>query len=168
MAPSLQSPPGSTDDGGGRWLPLAIAAAAIVVIVAVLFWLSRPAATTQPTQSPYAGNLQLSDIKMSTADNFMGATVTYIEGKVTNAGDKTVTHATVEVTFKNSLDQVVQQERPPLMVRQERPGYSDAVDLAVAPLAPGQSRPFRLTFEHISSDWNGQYPQVKVLTVETK
>jgi len=127
-----------------------------------------PATTTQPASSPYAGNLQLTDIKMSTADNFMGATVTYMEGKVTNAGDKTVTHATVEVTFKNSLDQVVQQERPPLMVRQERPGYSDAVDLAAAPLAPGQSRPFRLTFEHVSSDWNGQYPPVKVLTVETR
>ncbi len=79
-----------------------------------------------------------------------------------------MTHAVVEVTFKNSLDQVVQQERPALMVLEERPGYQDAVDLNLLPLAPGQSRPFRLTFEHISGDWNGTYPEVKVSSVETR
>jgi hypothetical protein len=42
------------------------------------------------------------------------------------------------------------------------------VDLSVSPLAPGQSKPFRLTFEGISSQWNHEYPELKVVDVTTK
>lgn len=102
---------------------------------------------------------------MSAAENFVGASVTYIDGTVTNAGDKTVSHAVVHVNFKNSLDQIAQAEDVPLHVLQTRGPYPDAVDLSASPLAPGQSMPFRLTFEHISADWNHAYPELQVTDV---
>ena len=37
--------------------------------------------------------------------------------------------------------------------------------LLYPPLAPGQSKPFRLTFEHISADWNHAYPELQVTDV---
>ena len=62
----------------------------------------QPAVSGAAAQAdPYAAKLQIGGVRLSQADNMIGGTVTYIEGTVTNAGDKTVTGATVEVTFKN-------------------------------------------------------------------
>jgi len=107
-------------------------------------------------------------LKMSAAQNFVGATVTYLDGTVTNAGDKTVTHATIEVTFKDEMGQVAQREDVPLHVLQTTGPYPDAVDLSISPLAPGASKPFRLTFEHVSDAWNQQYPELHVMDVALK
>ena len=105
---------------------------------------------------------------MSAAENFVGASVTYVDGQITNTGDKTVTHATVRVVFRNSMGQVVGDESVPLHVLQTSGPYPDSVDLSAAPLAPGQTKPFRLTFEHISSDWNQQIPELQVGDVTLK
>lgn len=105
---------------------------------------------------------------MSQAQNFVGASVTYIDGTVTNAGDKTVINATVHVEFRNSMEQVVQVEDLPLRILQTSGPYPDAVDLAVSPLPPGQNKPFRLTFEHVSADWNQAYPTLQVSDVVVK
>ena len=97
---------------------------------------------------------------MSAAENFVGATVSYIDGTVTNTGNQTVTHAIVTVTFKDDIGQLAQREDVPLHVLDTSGPYPDAVDLSVAPLAPGQSKPFRLTFETISQQWNHEYPEL--------
>jgi len=117
---------------------------------------------------PYAANIKFSDMKMSAAENFVGSTVTYLDGTVTNAADKTVTHAMVHVNFKDSLGQIVQAEDVPLRILQTNGPYPEAVDLSVAVLAPSQSKPFRLTFEHVTADWNHEYPEVRVTGVAVK
>jgi hypothetical protein len=38
----------------------------------------------------------------------------------------------------------------------------------LSPLALGQSAPFRLTFDHISNDWDRAYPDLKVTDVSVK
>lgn len=105
---------------------------------------------------------------MSAAENFVGASVTYIDGTVTNNGNQTVIHATVHVVFKNSLGEIAQTEDVPLRVLQTGGPYLDAVDLGLSPLAPGQGKPFRLTFEHVTADWNQAYPEVAVTDVKLK
>jgi hypothetical protein len=107
-------------------------------------------------------------MKMSAAENFVGSTVTYLDGTVANAADKTVTHAMVHVNFKDSLGQIVQAEDVPLRILQTNGPYPEAVDLSVAALAPSQSKPFRLTFEHVTADWNHEYPEVRVTDVAVK
>jgi len=84
---------------------------------------------------------------MSAAENFVGATVSYVDGTVTNAGDKTVTHVTVEVQFKDEMGQLAQREDMPLQVLKTSGPYPEAVDFRVLPLAPGQSQTFRLTLK---------------------
>jgi hypothetical protein len=107
-------------------------------------------------------------MKLSAAENFVGSTVTYLDGTVTNAGDKTVSHALVRVSFKDSLGQLVQADDVPLRILQISGPYPEALDLSVAPLDPEQSKPFRLTFEHVTADWNHEYPELRVTDVAVK
>jgi len=148
--------------------PILFGVVLVVLVVGVIALLTRGSSKGATTPHPYAANLKLSDLKMSAAENFVGASVTYIDGTVTNAGDKTVTHAIVHVAFRNSLGEVAQAEDVPLHVLQTSGPYPDAVDLNLSPLAAGQGRPFRLTFEHISSDWNQAYPDLQVTDVSVK
>jgi uncharacterized protein DUF2393 len=150
------------------WRPVIIGVVVVVIVVGAIAFLLRSRPTVAPAPDPYAANLKVSDLKMSQAENFVGASVTYIDGTISNSGTKTVTHATVHVTFKNSLDQIVQTEDLPIQVLQTSGPYPDTVDLKAAPLSPGQSVTFRLTFEHVSDDWNHVYPDVKIMDVATK
>jgi len=148
--------------------PILLGVALVVVVVGVIALLSRGSPKSATARHPYAANLKLADLKMSAAENFVGASVTYIDGNVANSGDKTVTHAIVHVAFRNSLGEVAQAEDVALHVLQTSGPYPDAVDLNLSPLAPGQGKPFRLTFEHISRDWNQAYPDLQVTDVSVK
>jgi hypothetical protein len=105
---------------------------------------------------------------MSAAENFVGATVSYIDGTITNSGDKTVMGTSVRVIFKDSMGQTVGDEKVPLHILETKGPYPDTVDLSASPLAPGHSKTFRLTFESISNQWNHQYPEIQVLDVATR
>jgi hypothetical protein len=157
-----------TESHDSNWRPILLGVGLVVVVVGIigLFWRGQPRGVATP--HPYAANLKLSDLKMSAAENFVGASVTYLDGTVTNSGDNTVTHAMVHVTFKDSLGQVAQAEDVPLHVLQTGGPYVEAVDLSVSSLAPGQSKPFRLTFEHVSGDWNHEYPELQVTDIIVK
>ena len=137
----------------------------LLVVIAIIALLSRSEPKSAKTPHPYISNIKLSNIKMSAAENFVGASVTYIDGTITNTGDKTLTHVMVHVTFKDSMGQVAQTEDVPLHVLQTGGPYPDAVDLNASPLAPGQSKPFRLTFESISAQWNHEYPELQITDV---
>jgi hypothetical protein len=159
------SPPQQRDS---NWLPIVLGIGLVVVVVAGIAWLSRTQPKTASIPHPYISNLKLADLKMSAAENFVGASVTYLDGTVTNVGDRAVTHAVVRVTFKDSLGQVAQEEQVALRVLQPSGPTLDAVDLSMTPLSPGQSNKFRLTFEHVSASWNQEYPQVEVMDVSLK
>jgi hypothetical protein len=161
----------------GPWLGLGLGALLIACVVLFLVYSSRSSGTRYERRAEvmqstpadaYAAQLPLSDIKMLEAENFVGGKSIYVEGKITNNGNQTVTGATVEGTFRNTLDQVVQRENHNLMIILTREPAVDVAALSASPLKPGETKEFRMTFEHISADWNGQYPQVAVKLVTTK
>ena len=160
------SPTAKAEESSLRPVLIGVFIVAVVVTVLVLILRAQQKPTAQPP--PYAANLKFSELKASAAQNFVGATVSYLDGSVTNAGDQTVIHATVRVTFKDDMGQMAQREELPLRVLRTGGPYDEAVDLNLSPLAPGQSKPFRLTFEGISAQWNHQYPDVKVTDVSVK
>lgn len=141
----------------------------IVGIAVGLIVLAFRAEAPKPVEPPaYAANLKFSDLKVSAAQNFVGATVSYLDGALSNTADKTIIHAVVQVTFKDDMGQVVQREEMPVHVLRTGGPYDEAVDLSVSPLAPGQTKPFRLTFESISAQWNHSYPDLKITDVRVK
>lgn len=152
------------------WAPIGIGAAIMVVAVVALVVFTRSKPASQGAVDPYAAKLSISELGMSAAQNFVGGTVNYLEGKITNTGDKTVVGASLEVTFRNSLGEVVQKEVMPVRALQSHSvtGTPEMFDLRMAPLLPGKAIDFRLTFEHISSDWNREYPALKFVSTTTK
>jgi hypothetical protein len=160
------SPVAEERDNSKRTILVAIMAVAAVAGITAVILREKPRTVAGPP--PYSANLKFSDLKMSQAQNFVGASVTYIDGTLANTGDKTVTRALVRVTFKDLYNQVAQIENVPIRVLQTSGPYPDTIDLASSPLAPGQSKPFRLTFEHVSDQWNQAYPNLQIVDVTVK
>ena len=148
--------------------PILIGIVIVGVVVGILALVLRSKQKKPAEPSPYAANLKFSDLKASAAQNFAGATVSYLDGVVTNTGNQTVIHATVQVTFKDDMGQTAQREELPIHVLRTGGPYDEAVDFNMSPLEPGQSKPFRLTFENISAQWNHAYPDLQVTQVVTK
>ncbi|MGO9402523.1 MAG: hypothetical protein ACLPVW_03520 [Terriglobales bacterium] len=160
------NPTTEPQESGFRPILIGIVMVGIVVgMVALIFRAEQKKPAAPPA---YAANLKLSDLKTSAAQNFVGATVSYLDGSITNTGDKTVIHAVAQVTFKDDLGQTAQREELPIRVLRTGGPYDEAVDLNLSPLAPGQSKPFRLTFENISGQWNHAYPDLQITEVAVK
>jgi hypothetical protein len=165
---TLGQPTSTTEERDSSRMIIVIAVVVVIgAALAAAFFLRTPPKQVQPP-SPYIAKLKFSNFKMSAAENFIGHTVTYIDGDIANTGDKTVTHAMVEVNFEDSMGQVAQREDLPLQVIRTNGAYLEPVDLGAAPLAPGQTEPFRLTFDSISAQWNHQYPDLTITDVTVK
>lgn len=147
-------------------LPMAIGGLLVVVAIVVIILVSRGGPSSDANHpSAYAASLHIDDLHMATAENFAGGSVTYIQGRITNSGNKKVTGATVQVLFKNSLGETAQKDTLPVMILLPNTPYVDYGPMRTAPLAPGQARDFRLTLEHVTADWDGQMPAVRVISV---
>lgn len=153
-------------------MPLAIAAAAVLVvavIVIVMMERGKGAATVTPfNPDPYATSLPITDLAMSESSNLAGGKVTYIDGHVTNNGNKTVTGISVRVLFRNVANEVAQNDPQQLKLIRTRDPYVDLEPVSAAPLKPGDVRDFRLIFDAVSPDWNGVYPEIRVVHVDAK
>jgi hypothetical protein len=168
MGGLLHPLPAASESRESNWIAIAVGVALVVIVVVVGSLLLRTDSRIANAPDPYAANIKFSDLKMSAAENFVGSTVSYLDGTVTNTGNKTITHALVHVTFKDGLAQMVQAEDVPLRILQTSGPYPEALDLNVAPVPPGQGKPFRLTFEHVTADWNHEFPELRVMNVVAK
>ena len=105
-------------------------------------------------QKAYLPSLVFADLRMSAAVNFLGDTVTYLDGSVTNQGAKQVRRLEVELNFVDTLNQVVLRETAyPLASR-------------TTPLQPGETQAFRVSFDHMPMDWNQAPPSIKPTYVD--
>ena len=120
------------------------------------FVLRSSASTNSPTAltaeaKTYVRNLKLSEVSMKATESYVGQTVTEIEGKITNAGDRIAKHIDVYCIFYNAYGEVVIRER---------------VSIVASPLKPGETRAFRLPFDDIPEGWNNQMPQLVIAHIE--
>lgn len=154
---------------GRSWLPWIIAGVVVVVAVVILLVSGRHRQSTDiasETPDPYASQLAIGNLDMSEAANFAGGKVTYVDGTITNKGDKTVTAVYVVVTFANDIGEPPQKSPMPLTLIRTREPYVDIEPVSAEPLKPGGSHDFRLIFDHISPAWNQHFPTIQVTHVE--
>jgi hypothetical protein len=138
-----------------------IAAGTLAVIVAVLVLLARTGSRPLPTeaqlneeQKAYLQQIVITDARMSAAENFLGNTVTYLDAQVTNKGGKEVRQLELELLFVDTLDQVVLRHT------------AHPITLRSAPLRPGQTRSFQVSFEHMPVDWNQALPTITPKSIQ--
>jgi hypothetical protein len=153
---------------------MAIAAAVVVVVASVAVLVlehNKPKATVTPISAApdvYAANLPITGLAMSESSNLAGGKVTYLDGHVANIGDRTVTGITVQILFRTYAHEVAQNETQPLKFIRIREPYIDLEPVSAAPLGPGEEHAFRLIFDAVNRDWDGAYPEIRVLHVDTK
>jgi hypothetical protein len=156
-----------------NWLPLAVAAAVVIVVAAtavVVLEHRKQAASVTPISAatdPYAVSLPITNLAMSESGNLAGGKVTYVDGHIANQGPRTVTGVTVQVLFRNYAHEVAQNETQPLKLIRVRDPYIDVEPVSAAPLKPGGEQDFRLIFDTVSPDWDGAYPELRVIHVDT-
>ena len=157
-----------------NWLPVAIAAFVVFAVAIGLFVFlghgkSEPQVTPISAQAdPYAANLPISNLAMSESSNLAGGKVTYLDGRIANHGNRTVTGISVQVLFRNYAHEVAQNETQPLQIIRTRDPEVDIEPLSAAPLKPGDERDFRLIFDTVADSWNGEYPELRVVHVDAK
>jgi hypothetical protein len=161
MADKLQIEPPDrpTPKTGRSWIAW-MGAATIAIALAIVMWPGAgrrsPSRMREPhlpfgsAEQAYAVKLQIENLALSRAENFLNQEVTTLAGGITNAGDLPLANVELTVEFSDQLGQVVLRESRALFAVQ------------TAPVAPGERRDFEISFEHIPSSWNIQQPLVRV------
>jgi Protein of unknown function (DUF2393) len=155
-------------------MPLVIASAAVLIVaVIVVFTMERgkgPATVTpiSAAPDPYAASLPITNVVMSESSNLAGGKVTYIDGRITNTGNKTVSGVSAQVLFRNAAKEVAQNETQALKWIRTRDPYVDLEPVSAAPMKAGDNRDFRLIFDAVTPDWNGVYPEIRIVRIDTK
>jgi hypothetical protein len=142
---------------------IVIAAVAILAAGATLWFLFQPGGSRvsapagessslkmNPAEQEYAKKIEIGNIALSRAENFLHQEVTILSGEVFNGGTEPVSSLRLTTEFFDELNQVV--------LRETR-GIFGAAEL---PLAPGERRAFEISFEHVPASWNMQQPAVRV------
>jgi len=144
-------------------LTFGIAAVATAVILLSMWFLFEPLQNrrsaglqaTKPTkmtpaEQEYARNVEVANIAMSRAENFLHQEVTTLTGEIHNAGTEPISALSVTTEFSDDMHQIVLRET------------RRVVENSRTALAPGERRTFEISFEHIPISWNMQAPAVTV------
>lgn len=156
------------------WTPWIVSTVVVILVIVALVIFNRGNGSRSRSISgneqtaPYAANLPISQLLMSGATSFAGMQVTYIDGQISNTGDKTITGITVQVGFRNDQGQFTKRMVMPLTLIRTRQPYVDIEPVSASPLKPGDHKNFRLIFDNVPTDWNEQMPEVIIVRTESR
>ena len=159
--PQIEIPGEQQPDRGPFSFALMVAAAAVVIVLAGFYlWPGRQSPSRSgaqevhppfgPPERAYASKIQLENLALSRAANFLNQEVTILTGDIVNTGERTLREVEVTVEFYDDMNQIA--------LRESRL----ALNSASPPLAPGEHRSFEVSFEHLPASWNMQLPVVHV------
>ena len=150
--------------------PWIIAGSVVLIVLLLLIVVgsrSHKAASTTPDS--YASKLAVSDLALSQSSNMAGSQLTYVDGTITNNGDRTVDGVTVQTIFHGAGDSSgasqPQSETSAVSIISSRDPYVDTTPVSSNPIKAGEKRPFRLIFDHVTADWNQQNPDIRIMQV---
>ena len=106
-----------------------------------------------PEAKAYTRNLELGDVNMKATDNVLGQMLLEIEGRITNAGDRPVSHVELTCLFYDPYGVEMWRERVAIV----------RADHGV--LNPGETRKFRLPFDSIPDGWNQVMPRLIIAQI---
>jgi hypothetical protein len=153
--------PGNSYDEKNRFPAAFIAGIVIVLIlgagVALLSRRSHPAGTAASTKLPfgqpeqsYARRVQFQAIQMAHSTNFLNQEFTFVAGTIVNNGDRSVAGLQIVIEFHDQFNQTILRDSEIILPP------------TALPIPAGQMRDFQVILERIPSDWNRQYPSLRV------
>jgi hypothetical protein len=139
-----------------------LVAGGIIVVLALSAWgaydywqrkhpPAAPVLTAEAKQ--YVHSLQLSGVEMKAAESYMKQRVVEITGNVANNGSRTLKVIEINCVFYDPYGQLVLRERVAVVGRR------------TGPLAPGDTKSFRLAFDNIPESWNQQLPMLVIAQI---
>jgi len=146
----------------GSPMAIAIAAGAILAVVAAVWFLLQapqgprvPTAKVvklrmSPSEQEYRKKIEVGNLALSRAENFLHQEVTILSGEVYNGGAEPVSSLRLTAEFSDDMNQVVLRETRAVLGTPE---------LA---LTARERRAFEISFEHMPNSWNMQKPVVRV------
>jgi uncharacterized protein DUF2393 len=143
-----------------KQFPLALLAGlGVVVLIAAIFVLTSKTVHVAPPPTPvpmafgptekaYAAQIHYSNIQLAKSSNLLNQQFTYINGTVTNDGDRTIQRLAMSVDFYDDVDNkdVALHDTETII------GATDQ------PLPPHSQRDFSVTLDHYPENWNQQMP----------
>jgi hypothetical protein len=137
---------------------------AMVMLAAVLvsgagLWLLEirskepPALPSGPSieAKEYTRHLNIIEAHLSEAESFSGHKLVALEGKIKNAGERTVRLVELTCIFQDLAGNVIGRERQAIVKKD---------------LTPGETRDFRLAFDAVPQGWNQRMPQLVIADIE--
>ena len=122
-----------------------------------LFFALASCTPPQPTVTPltqeakeYVQHLKLSDVEMKATETYLKQTLTEIEGKIQNQGNRPLKTVELMCVFYDAYGQVAIRER---------------VRIVRTTLKPGETKAFRLAFDDIPDGWNHQMPSLVIAAI---
>lgn len=168
MASDFEPLPAPSERVSSAWrVPVIVAILAGLGVLALVTWLGRPGSQADlppvPAQLPplddaaeaYTPQIEISQLELSRWANFLGQTVIYLDGVLTNHGSRRILALELTVEFLDLQQQVVLRETA-------RPVGSARAGQRPTALGPSERRPFRLAFEHLPADWNRGRPRIRI------
>jgi hypothetical protein len=140
-------------------ITLIVTLVALLAVGAASWFLVTPAPTKKSAaaggamssaEQEYAKKVQVGNIALSRAENFLHQEVTIVNGEVYNGGSEAVAGLRVTLEFADEMNQVVLRETHGVL------GTPEQV------LSPGEHRAFEISFEHVPPSWNMQQPAVRI------
>jgi hypothetical protein len=153
--------PGDSYEEKSRF-PVAFIAGAVIVLIlgsgaALLIRRSQPtgiAAATKlpfgPPEQAYAPHIQFQGIQMAHSTNFLNQEFTFVAGTIVNNGDQAIAGLQVTIEFHDQFNQTILRDSEII------------IPSTALPIPARQMRDFQVILERIPSDWNRQYPSIRV------
>jgi len=159
--PQIEIPGAQPPERGPSRFALVVAAAAVVIVLAGFYlWPGRQSPSRSgaqevhppfgPAERAYSPKINIENVALSRAENFLNQEVTILAGELVNTGERTLREVELTVEFYDDMNQIALRESR-LALHSGNP-----------PLGPGERRAFDVSFEHIPSQWNMQQPAVRV------
>lgn len=170
MEPGLEPSPLHAEPSERGWrLPLLIAGLVGLGVLAGIVWLGRPGSEPTPAvpthlpplgpaEEAYLPQIELGPPELSRMQNYLGQQVTYLDLSVMNRGPQRVVALEVTIEFLDPYQAVVLRES----FRAIAPARPSPAGHPTGPLAAGESRTVRTSFEHIPADWDRRPPRVRI------
>jgi hypothetical protein len=103
-----------------------------------------------PAEQDYVKKIEVGNIAVSRAENFLHQEVTILSGELYNGGTERVLGLSLTAEFFDGMNQLVLSQTRSVMASPQ------------AALAPGEHRSFEISFEQVPNSWNMQSPAVRI------